>query len=57
MSEVSKSVCSNSAASFLCTARRRRAMVAALAGLSLLASPIHGHSPPHWSPKSEICLF
>ena len=42
MSEVSKSVCSNSAASFLCTARRRRAMVAALAGLSLLASPIHG---------------
>ena len=42
MSEVSKSVCSNSAASFLCTVRRRRAMVAALAGLSLLASPIHG---------------
>ena len=42
MTKVSKTVCSNTAANFLCTARRRRVVVAALAGLAMLASPIHG---------------
>ena len=42
MTEVSKSVCSNSAADFLCTARRRRVVVAVLAGFAMLASSIQG---------------
>ena len=54
MTEVSKTDCSNSAANFLCTARRRRVAVAALAGLSLLASSIQGANAAQATQVREV---
>ena len=54
MTEVSKSVCSNAAADFLCTARRRRVVVAALAGLAMLASSIQGANAAQATPVREV---
>ena len=45
MTEISKSVSGNSAANFLSATRRSRVALAALAGLAVLASSIHGAFP------------
>jgi len=54
MTEVSKSVCSNSVANFLSATRRRRAAVAALAGLAILSSSIQGANAAQATQVREV---
>src|SRR6516164_6092353 len=54
MTEVSKSVCSNSAANLLPATRRSRAGLAALAGLAMLASSIQGANAVQPLPVREV---